>query len=147
MLSAHDRDAIAPTTFPVSRISRIFLFRTRRSRAGQRARPADRKRNILIQDAYETRAGSLSLTQCAHRLETADHGLHARARTWSLRWANAERSAAAIPAADAARAVLFLQSVDGDQKFFDAAFEARKLCFEAGFAILVVVGVVHGGGL
>ena len=40
------------------------------------------------------------------------------------------------------RAILFLESIDGDEEFFDAAFEQRDF---RGEALLVVV--CHGGGL
>ncbi len=73
-----------------------------------------------------------------HGLEAADHGLDARAH---LVIALGERGTfdrerfLALPQ----RAVLFLESVDGDEKFFDAAFETREFRVEAGFASLIVV--------
>ena len=73
-----------------------------------------------------------------HGLEAADHGLDARAH---LVVALRERGAFGGERflALAQRAVLFLESVDGDEKFFDAAFEQREFRVEAGFAVLVVV--------
>ena len=75
-----------------------------------------------------------------HGLEATDHGLHARAH---LVVALRERGAFGGERflALAQRAILFLESLDGDEKFFDAAFEAREFRVEAGFATLVVVVV------
>ena len=82
-----------------------------------------------------------------HGLETTDHGFDARAHlVVTLRECRALRRQGLLALPQ--RAVLFLQSVDIDEKLFDAAFETREFRVEAGFAILVVVMcVVHGGGL
>ena len=59
-----------------------------------------------------------------HGLQTADHGLDARAH---LVVALRERGAFGGERflALAQRTVLFLESIDGDEKFFDTAFEER----------------------
>ena len=65
-----------------------------------------------------------------HGLQAADHGLDPRAHlVVALRERRAfggERFLALTQGA-----VLFLESFDGDEKFFDAAFEAREFGFEA----------------
>ena len=70
-----------------------------------------------------------------HGLEATDHGLDARAHlVVALRERGAfgrERFLALTQGA-----VLFLESVDGDEKFFDAAFEPREFRVEAGLLLL-----------
>ena len=81
-----------------------------------------------------------------HGLEPTDHGLDARAHlvvTLGERGAFGRERFLALTQ----RAVLFLQSVDGDEKFFDAAFETREFRVEAGFASLVVVVSFMARGL
>ena len=82
-----------------------------------------------------------------HRFQTADHGFHAGTH---LIVALRERGAFGGERflALAQGAVLFLESVDGDKKFFDAALEQRDFCGECGFTALVVIRcVVHGRGI
>ncbi len=70
-----------------------------------------------------------------------------RARTWSLRCANVERSAASDSWRWRSARFSSLRASTVTQKFFDAAFELREFGAEAGFGVLVVLGVVHGAGL
>ncbi len=79
-----------------------------------------------------------------HRFQAADHGLDARAH---LVVALRERGAFGGERflALAQRAILFLESVDGQEKFFDAAFEKRDFRGEGCLASFVVIRcVVHG---